>query len=666
MITIGFFLLGLSIFVIFFTLITLFGFFFQYHIFSIFKEKKFNLTILLESFGIGTLLFICYSYLIINFFRAFNFFTIYLPLIIFDILNLILFLKKRRINIKEIIQNLLSKKQNILLLFFTCLFLLLVMGVIETHLSLGSTDPFRWTESVLYLLRYGDFYYDFMTVRTGGFVIFCAGALLITNELYIQYFFIKYVSTFIFFINILVIYKIVSRFFNKKIEIFICLIIALSFNYLLYRSALFLPSVLTVPLCLIFFMTLFEEESLRILVIRGFLIAGIFLSHILYGLFFLIYFLMYEIINIILILKKNLKTKEFKSFKLISNFLKQNGILLLIISICIIPYILNLVINGYNLFNYTIGFHFNLNNLTIKHIPNLIKFSSFNVKFIKIMNPIETNIIYNIIIYGLSIIVNKTLNWGVIFIILGLFYWKKSFNTKENYIINFIKFSFILTVIIFIVDSCLLMSQDKMIFTVASFINQFGPRVFEIFSPLWCILVIFSIKMIFDHISNKKNKNINRGMIKQENTFDLTNRFNKAYLIIIMVLGASLYSSHLIIHYNFFYTSYYDDDDLPEAVLFITDYFNDEEFDDYKEIRILLPEHPKTNIIYHIIYQKNIEKFYLEFDETSYSELRGIIDDNETDFVLVDKSECKESCISEVKTTMDILFDNTRYLFCKL
>ena len=80
MIIIGFFLLSLGIFFIFMVLITLLGYFFQYSLFKFFRAKKISLTIFLESFGVGTVVFIFYSYFIIDFVRVFNLFTIYFPL----------------------------------------------------------------------------------------------------------------------------------------------------------------------------------------------------------------------------------------------------------------------------------------------------------------------------------------------------------------------------------------------------------------------------------------------------------------------------------------------------------------------------------------------------------------------------------------------------------
>ena len=208
MLTIGYFLLSCGIFLLFAFLITVLGYFIQYHLFSSFKLKKISLTIILESFGIGTALFIFYSYFIIDFLRSFTFFTIYLPLLIFDMINLLYFMHKNDYFTLQVlskvitkIQKLLSNRQikhHITILIIAFLLLLLVQGVIETHLNYPARDPYTWFEITLYLHKYGDLDYENYTVHGVGFAIFAAGSLLITGNFYIQYFYLKYISTFFY------------------------------------------------------------------------------------------------------------------------------------------------------------------------------------------------------------------------------------------------------------------------------------------------------------------------------------------------------------------------------------------------------------------------------------------------------------------------------------
>ena len=284
MLTIGYFFLCFGIFLIFTILLTFFGYFIQYYLFPRFRTKNFSLLIFLESFGVGTAIFIFYSYFILDF-SLFNFYTIYLPLIIFDFASILCFLRKN--NLKEIIKQIKAKlknirnnqriKRHIAFLILSFFLLLLVQGVIETNLSLPYNDPYVWFNQVIYLHRYGDLNYNSIVVHGIGFVIFDAGALLIINDFYVHYFFIKYVPIYLFLIMILALYNISRFFFKKNYEILISLIILLSFNSLMFRYLLGAPSALVIVLALIFFNTLIEKENYRIFLIRGFIVGGMFL-----------------------------------------------------------------------------------------------------------------------------------------------------------------------------------------------------------------------------------------------------------------------------------------------------------------------------------------------------------------------------------------------------
>ena len=352
MLSFGYFFISLGIFLIFVILLTIFGYFFQYHFFSKFRSKKISLTTGLESFGVGTGLFIFYSYFIIDIIRLFNFYTIYLPLIIFDTLNIAYIIykyknlskdktKKFFIAFLQFFSNKQTKrKAGILSISF--LLLLLVQGVIETNLSLPAMDPYNWFDIILYLHRYGDLNYDNYTVHGVGFAIFAAGALLVTSNFYIQYFFIKYISTFFFSIMILTIYDLSSKVFKKDYEILITLIILLCFNSLLFRFSLAVPSIIATTLGVIFFNTLIQKDNLRIYLIRGILFGGMFLIHPLYFLFTFGFYILFEVYILAKEINRDLKTKEYETSAISINFMKKTGILFLIIVLFSIPYFLNL------------------------------------------------------------------------------------------------------------------------------------------------------------------------------------------------------------------------------------------------------------------------------------------------------------------------------------
>jgi len=224
-----------------------------------------------------------------------------------------------------------------------------------------------------------------------------------------------------------------------------------------------------------------------------------------------------------------------------------------------------------------------------------------------------------------------------------------------------VKFSLMLTFIIFIGNSFLFIIDNNFILSLSSFINQYGIRAIELYSPIWSILFVLGISSFLEFIKKYKNRNLKGYVITKEKIIaKLEKKYDKIYVILLIILSASLYSSHLYLQYNVLYVNKYDDDDLTEAVLFISDYFNKEDIED---INILLPDNFDSKVIYRIIYQKNIDRDYLEFDNTNCTELRNAIEENNADFVLVYKEETRESCVESIEEKEDILYENPNFIF---
>ena len=139
-------------------------------------------------------------------------------------------------------------------------------------------------------------------------------------------------------------------------------------------------------------------------------------------------------------------------------------------------------------------------------------------------------------------------------------------------------------------------------------------------------------------------------------------KMNKTYIILLLILGGSLYSYHLYFHYNIIYENYYEDDDLTEAILFIGDYF---ESRDLKNKNLLVPE-LSHSYIYDLLKDKNIDIDKFDYDDTSYSRLIYTIISNESDYVLVDKEETKDSALEEIENKMTVRYENKDYLFFKV
>ncbi len=675
MLVLGYFLITFFLFILFSVLLFLLGYFLQYYSFSSFRSKKIDLSNFLESFGVGTAIFIAYSYLIIDFLRLFTFLTIYLPLLVFDSLNVIILCKKKKVNLKlwiikkyKDIRNYLSIKEGrnkALILSFIFLLVFIVMGVIMIDLSYPARDTFLWASNAMYLTNYGDFYYEFITVHTAGFVIFSAGAVLIAPDFYIMYFFLKFLPLFSFLITILAYYRLFSFIFKKNIDIAISLVSTLSLNYFIYRSVLSVPSILVSTLFAILISTFIEKGYFRLFIVRGLLIGGIFLTHILYAPIYLVFYLFFEGLNLFIEKKQNKANKDFDFYKLILELLKRNSILLLSFVVIIIPYFLNGFINGYSFYNYYSAYINTEPYLSSQanKINDPITIQQYTL-FLAAYSPSQTNILYNLYIFGISFILTKTLNWGIIFLLLGIFYKSKKFTGQKKYLTDYINVTFLLTCLILITASLLLITGRGMVFTLADFVIHYGGRLFELFSGIWSILVVLSVKRIFRFKKRlNKNNKIKSNNHNPKNRVKPAKRNKKAYFIGLLIIGASLYSSHLIIHYNYLYTNYYKDDNLTESVLFISDYFDKEKVENAV---ILLPENPTTNFIYKLIYYENIEKIIVENDEISFSYLQILMNNNSANYILLNKRETQHACLDKINEKFEVLYENPHYIFFKI
>jgi len=663
MLTIGFFFLTFGIFFLFVILLTIFGYFIQYHLFKTFKSKKLSLTLFFESFGVGVVIYIFYSYFIIDFLKSFNFFFNFIPLVVFDIANIFYYFYKFKSekSLKDFFINFkhrfLTKqnKRNISILFLIFILFLITQYVIETNLSLPAKDPYNWFMSIRYLWKHGDLDYDTYTVYGTGFVIYEAGALLIVQDYYILYFFIKYTPVFFFFMIILLIFDISSKIFKKDYEILTTLIILICFNSLLYRFSLCVPSLLATVLGIIFINTLFERDNWSILFIRGILLGGIFLVHLFYFILFFGFFLLFEFYYLIM----NMTRKETKRSEVIKSFLRRHGLFLLIIFILMIPYVINIILSGETIIGHIERYLFRRYTMDSLVRSNLTR-NPFMALIILSITPSTTDLLKNLIFIGFDIPINKTLSWGVIFIVVGLLYFKKWDSPQKKYLIEFIKFTFIFSFLIFILISFAFIINDKIVFSITSFIYDKGKRVFEIFTPCWSILFVLGVKKIIKFIKVKK---IKKKISDKAQQIEFTNiKMKKTYIILLLILGGSLYSYHLYFHYNIIYENYYEDDDLTEAILFIGDYF---EKRDLKNKNLLVPK-LSHSYIYDLLHDKSIDIDKFDYDDTSYSRLIYTIISNESDYVLVDKEETKDSALEEIENKMTVRYENKDYLFFKV
>ena len=115
----------------------------------------------------------------------------------------------------------------------------------------------------------------------------------------------------------------------------------------------------------------------------------------------------------------------------------------------------------------------------------------------------------------------------------------------------------------------------------------------------------------------------------------------------------------MYLQYNIIYENYYDDDDLTEAVLYMGDYFAE---NDIENVNILVPKLTHS-YVYSLIYTKNIERFNFEYSDTNYTELMQAVGADDIDYVLVDKEETNRMTITNIDENMKILYQNHNFIF---
>jgi len=178
------------IFWFFFLVITIFGFSFLHLLKFQFKFEDLTLTNILKSFGIGLAIFIPYATLITGF-RLFNFFAIYLPIIIIDCLfiSYIYFKKKETIDFRKgkerFYRSFYINRYYILILIIILLMQYLIQNYfISMYLAYPSSDPYWWAQHIIFLHKNGYIEYSRFGAHFSGILFIGATPITIATNFY--------------------------------------------------------------------------------------------------------------------------------------------------------------------------------------------------------------------------------------------------------------------------------------------------------------------------------------------------------------------------------------------------------------------------------------------------------------------------------------------------
>ncbi len=688
-----YFIITFLLFISYFIMISIFGL----AVLSIFKKKlyknKITLSLTLQYFSIGLCLHIIYSMIIVSF-QIFNFFTIYLPFIIADIWFLIYYLKKYNIDIKFKIHSLnrnktidfFKKYKTEILILIVIFFMLytLQMYFIWQRLAFPSSDPFFWFKTIWFVHENGAINYEYIEGYTPGYVLFVASMISVTDNYFIVYYFCKYIPIFLSVVNILVLFEISKKLFKKRIYVFFTLSIYLSMSYLFYRYQMLLPSTLATTLGFLFLLFLrkgaisnliskdlkLRTPSLKNInkhdkVYRGLILSGIFMAHPLYGAFYLLFYFLYEIYIFIstIKLKRNiLVSRTSFTIKFFANIVS----LLLIFAGLLLPWLIGASIYlDYPL--YSPFLHYFATLYLYNPLTGIVKIGKFfydiaiEILYKSVYYDIDRYILYDFFdlfrISRINYFYVYTLDIGIIIIIIGIllpFNRFFNFSEKQKNIVRFIKFTFILSVFLFIFRQIIDLDALPFFTGLDSFLSRFLRRLIELFSGYWAVIFVLSFYYFFFLIKNiffefkavlnySKNKimkkpffinKLNRSLLKFKSIIKSSNKkYQKKILsvpiiVIISLVSYFFYTTNYgrIYYYNHFLNSQTD------AVIFAGNYFNENPLE---EETLILVQKIEGRFLYDLIVFNNLKIIYYKFYfGLNFSEFRNYYESQNVTYIL--------------------------------
>lgn len=576
------------LFILFFIIISVFGYFFLILINKRLKNNrnKVRLTFLesiFSSFGIGISIYLCISVLLCTF-GVFNFLTAYVSILLFDVNFAIIYLiknsnKLREFNIIKTIKKLLLNKDNatylLILISILTLGFLLNWSIINESRSLLAVDPWNWYQEIYLVLNEGQIQTGFLSaIYPQGFSIFGSACLLIYPDALMVFYFLKMLPIYTLSLFLLISFTVLKRLFRRKSLVFLSLILILASRYFIFRSITPYPTTISLLLIVISFIFIINKYHDAFL---GFFISSIYLIHSLSFFYYGIVLSLYFFYKILLSLKKrDLFVKQFFSISL----------LLLLTILLFIPWVLCTYLvynrNIFEILNSSIGY---IRQFGFSILGNLYPLNK-QIPII-ILGIIDlSNLSIRDIIWIFNYASFQSINILFTASVMSIFIPHKKYLEKKRHIdlLNFSKFAII---IIFITYSISLMKPD------VGFFVEFDVRTLEIFCLPIIILAVSFIDLfirLFRRLSSiilnkykliKKSYRVKKNVLrvlkskfvsvirKRLNVHSVGSKiFKLDYVVIIftIIYAFTLFKSHTPPHHN-----YYVEDEIMDPVLYLRD-----------------------------------------------------------------------------------------------
>jgi len=226
---------------------------------------------------------------------------------------------------------------------------------------------------------------------------------------------------------------------------------------------------------------------------------------------------------------------------------------------------------------------------------------------------------------------------GKYFLIIGIFIPANKFfqlNKKQRSLVRFIKFTFGLTALLYILNEIIYFFPN-----INAFMDDHLIRLIELFSGFWVILFVFPFVVIIILVRRsirkiKLNKNIaNKRGIRKIIQKKSTTRIANAFLLMSVISLSGIYYT-LNYPRTSEWTRYYFTDSQTDVFLFVGNYFNENPL--YAEDILLVEKQDGVYIHFlsALIQVENLEKIYYTFDgnsthylnSTDYIEFKGDIE----------------------------------------
>ena len=572
--------------------------------------------------------------------KAFNFFTAYLPFILFDCsyisYKLIVIIKNNDIkDIFNILNSWFHKNGKILfkILLFMIILLLItgytLLPVISESKSLLYKDPYFYLKNTYYVLDNQSISPDVINRYPPGFAVYFSSPLLIFKNYELAFYYIKFGGIHFTFLSMIAIFFIIYNLLRKLYIAFVCSILFLAFYLYIFGAIAFLSkSIATFYLCTSIF--LFFEHK-KHLYLTGFFLPIIFFfnpavafyCYLLLGTFIIGNIVLYERHNLFIELKSTIK-------------------LILIMSFLFLSYLFYLIFSGFDILKLINTYLWRItgNRFNIKYGVSEFNLNSQKSYF---LNSSTTDLIKNII----NFIIEPNLTISALTLIFILFFTSIGFlfnpfkkkKTNKNKIHFLCRLSFFFIIMTYTVMILFLPNNN--------FLRLFQDAIWSYYTPLLIILGGIGILTIEKNL--KKLGIFLKGKIDSS---EMTNSEKKIKRIKKMFRLKNLMIISLIFSAIFIQLKQKE-----IAKDWIYYEFNDQQIECFLYIRNELPQGSKIMIserlwaLGYFVYDMETANLNLN-NITSFEDLEIIIISNNFNYILLNRIHDDE-VISEIMIATD-------------